>query len=166
MKPSSKLPTAAWLRLLPLLAFALLAGATLAPLPAGADGVVNSSFLGGVAIEGTDPVAYFTDGKPVEGSSEFEHEWMGATWRFASAEHRDRFAAEPEKYAPQYGGYCAWAVAQGYTAKIDPEAWKVVDGKLYLNYSKDVQAQWQSDVPGNIAKGDANWPAIKADLDG
>jgi YHS domain-containing protein len=134
--------------------------------PVAAGGVVNSSFLGGVAIEGTDPVAYFTESKPVEGSSDFEHEWMGATWRFVSAENRDRFAADPEKYAPQYGGYCAWAVAHGYTAKIDPEAWKIVDGKLYLNYSKDVQAQWAQDIPGNIAKGDANWPKIRADLAG
>jgi YHS domain-containing protein len=165
MKPFSKLPTAASLRLLAMVAV-ILAGALLAPPPASAGGIVNSSFLGGVAIEGTDPVAYFTGGKPVPGSSEFEHEWMGATWRFASAEHRDRFAADPEKYAPQYGGYCAWAVSQGYTAKIDPAAWKIVDGKLYLNYSPAVQSQWQSDIPGNIAKADANWPAIKSDLDG
>jgi YHS domain-containing protein len=134
--------------------------------PAAAGGVVNSSFLGGVAIEGTDPVAYFRDGRPVEGSSDYEHEWMGATWRFVSAANRDAFAADPEKYAPQYGGYCAWAVSQGYTAKIDPEAWKIVDGRLYLNYSKDVQAQWSEDIPGNISKGDANWPKIRADLAG
>jgi YHS domain-containing protein len=134
--------------------------------PVAAAGVVNSSFLGGIAIEGTDPLAYFTEGRPVEGSSAFEHEWMGATWRFASAENRDRFAANPEKYAPQYGGYCAWAVARGYTAKIDPEAWRIVDGKLYLNYSKDVQTQWSADIPGNITKGDANWPKLRADLAG
>jgi YHS domain-containing protein len=134
--------------------------------PVAAGGVVNSSFLGSVAIEGTDPVAYFTDGRPVEGSSDFEHEWMGATWRFVSAANRDRFAADPETYAPQYGGYCAWAVANGYTAKIDPEAWRIVDGKLYLNYSKDVQTQWSEDVPGNITKGDANWPKLRADLAG
>ena len=91
---------------------------------------------------------------------------MGATWYFACAENRDRFAADPERYAPQYGGYCAWAVAHGYTAKIDPEAWKIVDGKLYLNYSKDVQADWAEDIPGNISKGDANWPKIHADLAG
>ncbi|MGH6896543.1 MAG: YHS domain-containing (seleno)protein [Geminicoccaceae bacterium] len=134
--------------------------------PAAAGGVVNSSLLGGVAIEGTDPVAYFTERKAVEGASEFEHEWMGATWRFASAQNRDRFAADPEKYAPQYGGYCAWAVSQGYTAKIDPEAWTVVAGKLYLNYSKAVRTQWSADVPGNITKGDANWPKLRADLAG
>jgi YHS domain-containing protein len=110
-------------------------------LPAAADGVVNASSFTGTAIEGVDPVAYFTQGKPVEGKSEFAHDWMDATWYFASAENRDLFAADPEKYAPEYGGYCAWAVANGYTAKIDPEAWTIVDDKLYLNYSKDVQAQ-------------------------
>jgi YHS domain-containing protein len=166
MKPSLNLPPAARLRLLALVAVALLAGAALAPAPASAGGIVNSSLLGGVAIDGTDPVAYFTDGQPVQGSSDFEHEWMGATWRFVSAAHRDQFAADPEKYAPQYGGYCAWAVSQGYTAKIDPAAWKIVDGKLYLNYSPAVQSQWQGDIPGNVTKADANWPKIKADLDG
>jgi YHS domain-containing protein len=143
----------------------VLAAAGLAT-PVAAGGVVNSSFLGGVAIEGTDPVAYFAEGRPIEGSSAFEHEWMGAVWRFVSAENRDAFAADPEKYAPQYGGYCAWAVSQGYTAKIDPEAWKIVDGRLYLNYSKDVQAQWSQDIPGNISKGDANWPKLRADFGG
>ena len=121
---------------------------------------VYQSFLGGVAIDGTDPVAYFTEGAPIEGSSAFTHDWNGATWRFASAENRDRFAADPEAFAPQYGGYCAWAVSQGYTASTDPEAWKIVDGKLYLNYSKGVQERWEGDVAGNIAKGDANWPTV------
>lgn len=117
----------------------------------------------GLAIGGYDTVAYFTDGKPVEGSSEFVTTWKGATWRFASAAHRDAFVAEPDRYAPQFGAYCAWAVAQGYTASIDPEAWRVVDGKLYLNYSKSVQKQWEEDVPGNIARGDANWPKLLAE---
>jgi YHS domain-containing protein len=121
---------------------------------------VNKSFLGGVAIDGYDPVAYFTDGKPVEGKKEFSHEWNGATWHFASAEHRDLFAAAPEKYAPQYGGYCAWAVSRGYTADIEPDAWAVVEGKLYLNYDLEVKAMWAKDMPGNIAKGDQNWPKL------
>lgn len=116
----------------------------------------------GLAVAGYDPVAYFTDGKAVEGSSEFSTEWKGATWRFASAAHRDRFKAEPDAYAPQYGGYCAWAVSQNKTASIDPQAWKIVDGKLYLNYDKDVQAKWEKDVPGNIRKADANWPGLLA----
>ena len=132
--------------------------------PALADGLVNATFLGGTAIEGYDPVAYFTEGKPVEGSSAHTYAWKGATWRFSTKENRDAFAAAPEKFAPQYGGYCAWAVAQGYTAGIDPEAWRVVDAKLYLNNSKSIQSRWAQDIPGNIAKGDANWPNIAAKL--
>jgi YHS domain-containing protein len=143
-----------------LLGLALAAGA---PQPASAEGVINASSWTGTAIEGYDPVAYFEDGRPVEGR-DHSYEWMGATWYFASAANRDRFAADPEQYAPQYGGYCAWAVANGYTAKIDPQAWAVVDDKLYLNYSLDVQKQWQDDVPGNITKADANWPDIRAGL--
>ncbi len=118
----------------------------------------------GAAIEGYDPVAYFTDGKAVPGKDGITHEWMGATWKFANAEHRDAFAADPGKYAPQYGGFCAWAVSQGYTAKIDPAAWRIENGKLYLNYSKSVQARWAKDIPGNVAKADANWPEIKSGL--
>lgn len=116
----------------------------------------------GAAIRGYDPVAYFTDGAPVKGKGEFSHEWQGVTWKFASAENRDAFASDPEKYAPQYGGYCAWAVKKGTTASIDPQAWKIVDGKLYLNYSLDVQKQWEGDIPGNIAEADKNWPDVLA----
>jgi hypothetical protein len=116
----------------------------------------------GLAVAGYDSVAYFTDGKAVAGSPDFTTEWNGATWRFASAAHRDVFVAEPAKYAPQFGGYCAWAVAQNDTAGIDPESWRIVDGKLYLNYSKDIQAKWERDVPGNIRKADANWPKLLA----
>jgi YHS domain-containing protein len=120
---------------------------------------VYSTFLGG-AIQGYDPVAYFTEGRAVEGSRQFSHQWSGATWRFASAANRDRFAQAPEKYAPQYGGYCAYGVAGGYAVKIDPQAWSVVDGKLYLNYSPAVQADWKKDVPGYIRKADTNWPKV------
>jgi len=112
------------------------------------------------AIRGYDPVAYFVQGKPVQGSGQFTHQWRGANWRFASAENRDRFAATPEKYAPQYGGYCAYGVAQGYAVKIEPEAWSIVDGKLYLNYSLGVQEDWKQDVPGYLRKADANWPKV------
>jgi YHS domain-containing protein len=115
----------------------------------------------GLALSGYDPVAYFSDGKPVQGSSEFSTEWMGATWRFASAAHRDAFRADPAKYAPEYGGYCAWAVSQDTTASSDPEAWKIVGGKLYLNYSRDIQRKWEADVPGNIRRADANWPGLR-----
>ncbi|MEM7066648.1 MAG: YHS domain-containing (seleno)protein [Cyanobacteria bacterium P01_B01_bin.77] len=117
----------------------------------------------GLAIRGTDPVAYFTQGGPITGSSEFVYTWRNATWQFASAENRDLFAANPEQYAPQYGGFCAWAVSQGYTAAIDPNAWKIVDGKLYLNYNRGVQRQWERDIPGNISKANANWPGVLAD---
>lgn len=114
----------------------------------------------GVAIEGTDPVAYFTEGRPVAGKREISFDWNGATWRFASEENKAKFAADPERFAPQYGGYCAWAVSEGYTAPTTPEAWNIVDGKLYLNYSKPVQAQWQDDIPGHIASANANWPKV------
>jgi len=125
---------------------------------------INAAGWSGAAIGGTDPVGYFTEGRAVEGSKTFTMKWRGAAWRFASADNLAAFKANPQKYAPQYGGYCAWAVSQGYSAKIDPEAWKIVDGKLYLNYSKGVQQRWQADMAGNIAKGDANWPKVRASL--
>jgi YHS domain-containing protein len=115
----------------------------------------------GAAIRGYDPVAYFTEERPVEGKAEHTAEYMGATWRFASAANRDLFATDPGKYAPQYGGYCAWAVANNYTASIDPEAWSVRDGKLYLNYSKVVRARWALDKAGNITAADRNWPGLR-----
>ena len=131
-----------------------------AALPALALDPVNATFFGNVAIEGYDPVAYFTEGKPVKGSKKHTLEHEGATWRFASAENRALFEADPEKYAPQYGGYCAWAVGQGYTADIDPDAWTIHEGKLYLNYSKKVRAQWLEDMEALIEAGDENWPRL------
>ena len=122
---------------------------------------VFSTYLGG-AIRGYDPVAYHAEGKPVKGKRAHRVEWKGATWSFASAENKALFEADPEKYAPRYGGYCAWAVSNGYTASIDPDAWSIVDGKLYLNYSLGVRTQWYEDIPGNIAKGDVNWPKLLA----
>ncbi len=121
---------------------------------------VNKTLFGGVAIDGYDPVAYFTDAKPMEGSKDFSFDWKGATWRFASAGHRDLFAKDPEKYAPQYGGYCAYAVAKNSTADIDPDAWTIRDGKLYLNYDKKIQAKWLANVDDFIVKADANWPKM------
>lgn len=137
----------------------LMAVSILVPATAMAVDPINSSFLRG-AIKGYDPVAYFTEGGPAKGKSAHSHEWMGATWYFASGENRELFAADPEQYAPQYGGYCAYAVSQGYTAKIDPDAWKIVDDKLYLNFSLKVQKIWEEDIPGYIAKADINWPQI------
>jgi hypothetical protein len=113
-----------------------------------------------LAVKGFDVVAYATDAAAVRGRPEFEHRWNGVVWRFASAAHRDQFEREPARYAPQFGGYCAWAVSRGYTADIDPEAWKIVDGKLYLNYSKRVQKMWEEDVAANISKAVANWPGV------
>jgi YHS domain-containing protein len=133
---------------------------TLAP-PALAEPPARVFAERGLAIRGTDPVAYFTEGRPVRGRAEFTHTWAGATWRFASAANRDRFATDPERYAPAYGGFCAWAVSEGYTAPIDPAAWRIVDGRLFLNYDRSVQRQWERDIPGRIARGDANWPAVQ-----
>ena len=128
--------------------------------PASAKSEINSSFIGSVAIDGTDTVAYFTEGKAVKGLSDFTHRWKGGAWWFKNAANRDAFAASPEKYSPQFGGYCAWAVSRGYTASIDPEVWKIYRGKLYLNYSKGVQAQWVEEIPGNIAKAESYWPGV------
>lgn len=115
---------------------------------------------GGVAVKGYDLVAYVTAGKPTEGSEQFVHRIGAATYRFASAANRDAFAKEPERYLPQFGGFCAYAVSRGYTADIDPQAWRIVDGRLFLNYSRGVQKTWEQDLTANIGKGDANWPAL------
>ncbi len=115
----------------------------------------------GLAIDGYDPVAYFTEQKPVKGSPDFRTDYHGATFQFASAAHREAFVAEPAKYAPQYGGFCAYGMAKGYKAVIDPAAFTVVQEKLYLNYSESVRARWFSDIPGYIQKADANWPEVQ-----
>ncbi len=115
----------------------------------------------GKAIRGYDPVAYFTQEKAVAGSPSHSFDYQGATWQFSSSENKEMFAANPEKYAPAYGGYCAWAVANNYTATIDPKAWSIRDGKLYLNYSKVVRARWALDKNGNIEAADQNWPGLR-----
>lgn len=114
----------------------------------------------GIAISGADPVAYFTDAAFVPGSSEFSHEWKGATWQFATAENRDRFAENPEQYAPQFGGYCAWSMMQGRRSSVDPHAWDVIDGKLYMNFSPGMQAAWREEMARNIAKAEKQWAQI------
>ena len=141
---------------------ALLAAAlALSPLTAQAKSPeIYTGLLSSIAVGGYDPVAYFTDGKPVAGKSSITHQWKGARWRFSSEKNRELFSAEPAKYAPQFGGYCAWAVSQGYTAKGDPNYWKVVDGRLYLNYDASVQRNWEKDIPGHIANGNTNWPQV------
>ena len=119
----------------------------------------------GVAIQGYDAVAYHTQQQAVKGSRAFTHVWRGATWQFATAEHRDRFAASPESFMPQFGGFCAYGVSRGYAVDIDPEAFAVVDGRLYLNYSKRVQRTWNQDRAGYIEKARQNWPKVATDLE-
>src|SRR5690349_3995065 len=99
----------------------------------------------GVAIRGYDPVAYFIESKPTKGSDQFQFEWKGATWKFANAENLKEFKSNPEKYAPQFGGYCAYGTAEGHKAPTSPDAWTIVDGKLFLNYDLDVRALWNED---------------------
>jgi len=128
----------------------------LAPTP-----VVARTFAErGVALRGTDVVSYFTEGRVQRGRAEFAAEWDGVRWLFASAAHRDRFRAEPAVFAPAYGGFCAWAVSQGYTAPTDPAAWRIVEGRLFLNYDQNIKLRWERDIPGFIALGDANWPRL------
>ncbi len=126
---------------------------------ASADPVYTSRFSD-VAVSGYDPVAYFTKGEPTKGSVEITTNYMGAIWRFSSEENAKLFLADPSKYAPQYGGYCSWAAAAGYTASGDPKRWKIVDGKLYLNYNGRIQKRWEKDIPGFIEQGNANWPDV------
>lgn len=115
----------------------------------------------GLAIDGYDPVAYFTEQKPVKGSPEFRVEFEGATFQFTLAAHRDAFVADPSKFVPQYGGYCSYGMARGYKAKIDPAAFTIVGHKLYLNYGEAVRSRWLADVPGYIQKADVNWPEVQ-----
>ncbi|MCE9521347.1 MAG: YHS domain-containing protein [Alphaproteobacteria bacterium] len=121
---------------------------------------VYTGTFSSLAVGGYDTVAYFKEGKPAKGRAEFSFEYKGATWLFASQADLEAFKANPSAYAPQYGGYCSWAVAQNYTASGDPLVWKIVGGKLYLNYDRDVQAKWEKDIPGFIVKADKFWPGV------
>ena len=121
---------------------------------------VYTGFFSNLAVGGYDPVAYFADGMPLRGSSEHTYDWKGVTWQFAKARNRELFQADPDKYAPAYGGYCAYAVANGATAPGDPEVWRVVDGRLYLNVNRTIQNEWQKDIPGFVRSADANWPQL------
>lgn len=137
-----------------------LAPVVLAPAAHADKDPVYTGFFSNTAVGGHDPVAYFTEGKPVKGDRAFSTTYQGAEFRFASQSNLDTFLADPEAYAPAYGGYCAWAVSQGYTAKGDPDFWKIVDGRLYLNFNRQVQTDWEQDIPGFIEKADANWPSV------
>ena len=121
-----------------------------------------------LSISGYDPVAYFTDGKPVPGSSEFEYVWHDAHWRFASAAHRDLFVANPEHFAPQYDGYCAMGASLDKGAHkdtVDPNAWAIVDGKLYLTHTTRSLARWQQNAAENITRADENWSTVEHQAD-
>lgn len=114
----------------------------------------------GIAINGYDPIGYFDAGAPLRGQAEFKLMWRGSYWHFASAAHRDRFEADPTAYAPAYGGYCAFAVSNGYTASTVPEAWTIHEGRLFLNYSLGVRRRWKRDIPGHVSRADMNWPGV------
>ena len=116
----------------------------------------------GNAIKGYDVVAYFAVKSAVKGDPKFEYAWNGARWFFSSEENMKEFQADPDAFAPQFGGYCAYAVSEGYTADADPEAWKVVDGKLYLNYNHDVQKTWEKNEAERIADGRNNWQQLRS----
>jgi YHS domain-containing protein len=126
-------------------------------LSVGFCGMVAAEPVDNAAIKGYDPVAYFTVGKALTGQKAVTVRWHDMTWHFISEENRNLFAAAPEKYAPQYDGYCAWAMTESRKSLTDPELWKIVDGKLYLNCNRAAYEKWSKDIPGNIKKADANW---------
>ena len=119
----------------------------------------------GIALRGYDPVAYFTEGAPVKGDPGISYSWQGVSWQFSSEEHKDLFVANAEKYAPAYGGYCAWAMADGNLADADPQYWYIHDGTLYLNYNKRINEKWLKDIPDFIEKADDQWPDVKDTLE-
>lgn len=121
---------------------------------------VYTGIVKGTAVGGYDPVAYFTDKKPVRGSPKFAFSYKGATWHFASEKNLELFKGNPETYAPQYGGYCAFAVSHNATAHGDPRFWSVVDGKLYLNFSAGVKKDWEKNTAFHIGRADKNWPGV------
>src|SRR5262245_1341999 len=122
---------------------------------------VLSPLAQAAGLDGCERVAYFTEGKPVRGLASITADFLGEKYQFSSPQSRDAFAANPEKYLPQYGGHCAWAVANNSLAPGDPTVFKVVNGKLYLNVNRDVAARWEKDIPGFIRAADANWPRLK-----
>jgi YHS domain-containing protein len=113
------------------------------------------------AIRGYDPVAYFNDGKPIKGSAEYSYSYQNATWYFSSFQHLELFKKSPEKYVPQFGGYCAFGMSRGYKAETQPDAWTIVAGKLYLNYNLAVRTDWNSKQAEYIEKATVNWPTVK-----
>jgi len=139
---------------------AFIASFTLAPAAFADQAPVYTAPFSRVAVGGYDVVAYFTDNRAIRGSAQHRITHQGFEYRFASAEHLAAFRIDPSRYLPQYGGYCAWAVAQGYTASGDPTNWRIVNGRLYLNYNDEIQRRWEQDISGHIRRGDANWPSV------
>ncbi len=141
----------------------IIAAAMVLPRLAGA-GEINTGYFGNTAIKGYDPVAYFTERRAMRGSEEISHNWLGAKWLFASESHKNLFTEDPVKYAPQYGGHCADGVAYGdLTRNIDPQAWRIIDGKLYLNYDQGAAAEIE-EIDGQLERSRQNWPRIRARL--
>ncbi len=125
-----------------------------------AESEIYTSFFSSSAVGGYDTVTYFTDKQPVKGLDEYSTTYKGAKWYFSNRKNLELFTANPEKFAPQYGGYCAWAVAEGGTAKGDPLHWSLYNGKLYLNYDKTIKNRWLKNVDEFITRADANWPKV------
>ncbi len=151
-----------WLAAATLVVLATLAG-QISSARAGSE--VNTGYFGNVAIMGYDTVAYFTMNDAVKGSEDHAIEWLGATWQFANADHRQTFMANPIKYVPQYGGLCSLGVAYGeVTREIDPKIWAIIKGKLYLNYSKGGMGAFVEEADTLIARADVKWPKVKARL--
>lgn len=121
--------------------------------------IATDSF--GVAIKGYDTVAYFTEGRALKGKKEFEFSWQGARWYFANTSHRDLFAANPERYVPKFGGFCSSGLSRGMKVTADPEAWTIVDGRLYLKFNKAVRDRWRQNTAENIKKAEKNWDNIR-----
>ena len=130
-------------------------------MPTAHAGSVFTGKTPGVAINGYDPVGYFKQNEPVMGSSAHAHSWNGVEWHFATAENRDTFAADPQRYAPQYGGYCALAAAKDYLAKTEPDAFTIYDGKLYLNYDKGIKRRWDGNREDFIEAATKYWPGLE-----
>ena len=122
---------------------------------------IYTSFFNNNALSGYDAVAYFTQGKPVKGNKKYTTLYKKTKWLFSTAENLQKFEKNPTAYAPQYGGFCAWAVAEkNARASGDPKNWNIVNGKLYLNYDSDIQKKWQKNISGFIVQADKNWPAL------
>ena len=146
--------------MLPKILLSILAVSFMAASDIQAKDEIYTSFFSSDAVSGYDTVAFFKEGKPVKGLKEYKVSYKGVNWFFSSLENKEAFNNKPEKFAPQYGGYCAWAVANGDTAKGDPVYWTIHTGKLYLNYNEEIKDRWLKKIEYFISKGDANWPGV------